>query len=201
MSKRLKRQARPFSGLPTFWSRVCRRVAPLNALHRSLPTCAVMFTTLNLFQTLRCPERSTCSRKNCLFSHAKDIPAPSTLIIPVRLDKEPGGDKSATSSNTTPKVTPTSAKRPAPSSPSPATSSAAEPPRKLQKVGTSSRSRPIPTSSEINVSETIAFQIMSLTSRLGEWCTCAQNQRLTIPSRSGHSSGRFLLFLLLLLCL
>ncbi|GLB33907.1 putative EXOIII [Lyophyllum shimeji] len=89
-----------------------------------------MFSSLGLFQTLRCPDNPPCTRPQCIFSHRQDLPPPAQLIIPVHEPKP-----ASTSSIPT--------KRPISSSPlrsgvaTPTTPE--EPPRKLQKVGVPQR--------------------------------------------------------------
>ncbi|KAH7887664.1 ribonuclease H-like protein [Phlebopus sp. FC_14] len=41
-----------------------------------------MFSTLGLFHSLPCPQKSDCKRAVCLFSHAKDLPQPPLIVAP-----------------------------------------------------------------------------------------------------------------------
>ncbi|PPQ68000.1 hypothetical protein CVT26_007363 [Gymnopilus dilepis] len=92
-----------------------------------------MFATLGLFSSLPCPERPSCSRPNCLFSHSADIPPQRQLVLPKPTPAKPTPAE--------PKPTLVPAKRPtAPSTPP-------EPPRKLQKVAPPQRPLPVQSSS------------------------------------------------------
>lgn len=116
-----------------------------------------MFATTGLFKNLACPERDTCTRQNCLFSHSPDAPAPRPLIkqappVPSRSSASPSTSTlppksppiaNAKKSNAT--IVP--AKRPALSSPTKSTTTSAEPPRKLQKIGSIKRPVAVPSSS------------------------------------------------------
>ncbi|KDR83648.1 hypothetical protein GALMADRAFT_235962 [Galerina marginata CBS 339.88] len=99
-----------------------------------------MFANLGLFKNLACPERGTCARSNCLFSHSSDVPLPRPLIreTPVpstsRLPPDPKKVKDT--------VVP--AKRPAVASPTKSPLTTPEPPRKLQKVGSAQRPLAVP---------------------------------------------------------
>ena len=96
-----------------------------------------MFATLGLFSSLPCPERSSCSRPNCLFSHSADIPPQRQLVLPKPTPAKPTPAE--------PKPTLVPAKRPtAPSTPP-------EPPRKLQKVAPPQRPLPVQSSSRSEV--------------------------------------------------
>ncbi|KAG5725008.1 RNA exonuclease 3 [Termitomyces sp. T112] len=86
-----------------------------------------MFSSLGLFQSLRCPDGPGCTRPRCIFSHKKDILPPPALVIPI---------KSASTS-----TVPT--KRPI-SSPIRPGAAPSEPPRKLQKLAPPQR--PVPAS-------------------------------------------------------
>ncbi|KAH9482740.1 RNA exonuclease 1-like protein [Psilocybe cubensis] len=105
-----------------------------------------MFATTGLFRNLACPERDTCTRQNCLFSHSSDVPPPKPLVkqatpVPTTIRSSTpstSGISSKFSSTSdlhgsNPHVVP--AKRPALASPTKMIPNIAEPPRKLQKVG------------------------------------------------------------------
>ncbi|KAI0771596.1 ribonuclease H-like protein [Trametes elegans] len=111
-----------------------------------------MFPTLGLFQTLPCPEKQHCARRNCLFSHRPDLtkipvtpvpvdvpkPAPSTSAVAPR----PPPSASAASSLSIPaKRSVSSPLRAAGPSNGPSTS---EPPTKLQRAGPSRRPVAVP---------------------------------------------------------
>ena len=116
-----------------------------------LPTA--MFSTLGLFQKLPCPERSRCTRPNCLFSHADDITQIPTVRVPVDAQKpqptaaapQPSVPQPVASTSkqqtqiakiesSIPAKRPLSFVRPGPSAAS-SPGKVAEPPRKLQRVG------------------------------------------------------------------
>ncbi|KAJ3970559.1 hypothetical protein EV361DRAFT_915324 [Lentinula raphanica] len=103
-----------------------------------------MFSTLGLFSNLQCPQKDSCTRSNCLFSHkdSSQLPPPPTLHIPV--DES---NVASSSSSSTPiqaeqaKTVP--AKRTVTSSPTRTpigrASTPVEPPRKLQKLDSSQK--------------------------------------------------------------
>lgn len=95
-----------------------------------------MFTHQGLFKSLACPDRDTCNRPHCLYSHASNIP-PARL--PQFIVKAP------------PPITQAAIpiKRPVVLTTSPPTTS--EPPRKFQKVGTSQRPLAVPSASHSGV--------------------------------------------------
>ncbi|KAJ7228576.1 ribonuclease H-like domain-containing protein [Mycena pura] len=96
-----------------------------------------MFSTLNLFQQLPCPDLSRCTRPKCLFSHRTDLPPVPALAIPV---EQPTSSPSRAISSSATSTVP--AKRPVPGSSIPTSLTPQEPPRKQQKV-TPSRSVPV----------------------------------------------------------
>ncbi|KAJ6539436.1 ribonuclease H-like domain-containing protein [Mycena capillaripes] len=95
-----------------------------------------MFSSLQLFQQLACPDAGRCNRPHCIFIHRTDLPPPPPLVVPV---EQPVSSSSRTNS---PAIIP--AKRPVSSvsTPRPSTPSQ-EPPRKQQKL-TPNRAAPIP---------------------------------------------------------
>ncbi|KAJ7682703.1 ribonuclease H-like domain-containing protein [Mycena polygramma] len=93
-----------------------------------------MFSSLQLFQQLGCPDIGRCNRPHCLFSHRTDLPPPTTLVVPVA---QPASNPSRTSSPTT-----IPAKRPIASTSTPGPSTSQEPPRKQQKLS-ANRAAPI----------------------------------------------------------
>ena len=88
-----------------------------------------MFSTLGLFRNLPCPHRETCTRRNCLYSHAETTPDPRPLIL-VQIKAPVASTSRAITQVKPPEIVP--AKRPAIS---PVKTSFPEPPRKVQKVG------------------------------------------------------------------
>lgn len=46
-----------------------------------------MFSSLGLFQNIACPDKNTCSRPHCIFSHRTDLPPPPELYVPVEESK------------------------------------------------------------------------------------------------------------------
>ncbi|KAJ6485148.1 ribonuclease H-like domain-containing protein [Mycena vitilis] len=93
-----------------------------------------MFSSLQLFQQLGCPDIGRCNRPHCLFSHRTDLPPPTTLVVPVA---QPASNPSRTSSPTT-----IPAKRPIASTSTPGPSTSQEPPRKQQKLS-ATRAAPV----------------------------------------------------------
>ena len=95
-----------------------------------------MFSTLGLFRNLPCPHRETCTRQNCLYSHAETTPDPKPLnLVQVQIKAPVASSSSAQSSRATTQAKPPEiipAKRPAIS---PVKNTFPEPPRKVQKVG------------------------------------------------------------------
>lgn len=108
-----------------------------------------MFSNLGLFKGLACPDRGSCSRLHCLYSHSPNVPQPRALILPVpatsslSLEKGKGLEK--------PKSSVVPAKRPAVASASKGSPGSTEPPRKTQKVGPVQR--PLVVSSAIQRAE------------------------------------------------
>ena len=103
-----------------------------------------MFPTLGLFQSLPCPDKPSCERPNCLFSHSPDVKQVPTTPIPVGAPKASSSKPVAGPSQPSPS---SSKVGPRPSSatvvpakrPGQLTSNGGvvEPPRKLLKVGPS----------------------------------------------------------------
>ena len=102
-----------------------------------------MFTHQGLFKSLACPDRDTCNRPHCLYSHASNIP-PTRL--PQFIVKAPP--------ITTPSQAAIPIKRPVVRTTSPPTP---EPPRKFQKVGTSQRPLAVPSASHSEVRSIYIF--------------------------------------------
>lgn len=122
----------------------------------------VMFPTLGLFQRLPCPEKQSCERPNCLFSHSPDVTQVPTVAIPVDAPKPaaPPQVQPVASSSSIPVKAKTThvvpVKRPIGSpfrtaSPNNGFSSR-EPPSKLQRVGTPQRPVAVPTMAYTSVS-------------------------------------------------
>lgn len=104
-----------------------------------------MFSTLGLFANLQCPQRDSCTRPNCLFSHnaSSDLPPPITLRIPVDEPKVASTSSLPSPLSQTQQAKTVPAKRTVNSSPLRATGSPTltpnEPPRKLQKLNPSQK--------------------------------------------------------------
>lgn len=130
-----------------------------------------MFPILNLFQRDPCPERDTCKRPNCIFSHDPNTPQTPTPRILVESPPQvvPSGSGSGTSTPSSSRIaTPRSSTQSqsqgkrgfsSPLSPSlkaggssAAGPSTGEPPRKLQRVGTAQKPVAIPTATTTSVS-------------------------------------------------
>lgn len=121
-----------------------------------------MFSTLGLFQKLPCPEKEYCKRPNCLFSHSPDVKETPVVHIPVDAPKPTVSPAKSVTSQPGPSILKTSvgssssasipAKRSVgsalrnPGTPGTAT----EPPRKLQKVGTTARPVASPSASSVS---------------------------------------------------
>lgn len=118
------------------------RVSACHAGRRTLD----MFSSLGLFQSLPCPYKSSCTRTKCLFSHKPETQAPS-YIIAVPDNPTP---QQSTSSNVPAKRALPALARPSGLS-SPSTSSSVEPPRKLQKTGSSQKPTAVPSAVQVNV--------------------------------------------------
>ncbi|KII95095.1 hypothetical protein PLICRDRAFT_149506 [Plicaturopsis crispa FD-325 SS-3] len=112
-----------------------------------------MFSSLGLFQEVPCPERQTCRRPRCIFSHRTDLPPAPALNIPIH---EPSQQPVASTSQIQP-AGPSSRPMTIPSkraivnqhrvaSPSNNGSPTSEPPRKLQKTGSVQKPVAVPTS-------------------------------------------------------
>ena len=108
-----------------------------------------MFSNLALFKGLACPDRGSCSRSYCLYSHSPNVPQPRALILPVPSTSSLSPDKGKGLEKPKSSVVP--AKRPAIASPAKGSPGSAEPPRKTQKVGPIQR--PLAVSSAIQRAE------------------------------------------------
>ena len=144
---------------PMFGETRGRRVGLTSSL--SVSSVQDMFPTLSLFQKLPCPEKQSCQRPNCLFSHSPDITQVPTVPIPVDAPKPvasqtqpiPSSSKipaQAKNSHVVPAKRPVSSPLRA-AGPSNGTPSR-EPPSKLQRVGTSQRPAAVSTMSYTSVS-------------------------------------------------
>ncbi|KAF8897630.1 ribonuclease H-like domain-containing protein [Infundibulicybe gibba] len=100
-----------------------------------------MFSSLGLFQTFPCPQRDTCTRPKCIFSHRSDLPPPPPLAIPVQAPKTasiPSEKPPHQSASSSVPSTSVPAKRAVPmNSTRVIGASTGEPPKKLQKLGPS----------------------------------------------------------------
>jgi len=112
-----------------------------------------MFSPLGLFQSLVCPEKDKCTRVPCIFSHRADLPPPPALHLPTQAPPCTAPTRPQPQPQQRLSLTP--AKRPVPHTPprndSTVLSMAAEPPRKLQKVGSAQRPLAIPSASHTEV--------------------------------------------------
>ncbi|KAI0081741.1 ribonuclease H-like protein [Panus rudis PR-1116 ss-1] len=136
---------------------------PFSATQHLLPPLA-MFPTLGLFQKLPCPEKDSCQRVNCIFSHDPNLPPPPTIKIPVEAAIKPVAPGASTTSSSKPATTtpiPKTSfphksvvpphKRPlATSSVGAEHGSTSEPPKKLQRVGPTQRPIAVPTGIQRN---------------------------------------------------
>ncbi|CAA7259853.1 unnamed protein product [Cyclocybe aegerita] len=110
-----------------------------------------MFSTLGLFSSVACPERASCTRPNCLFSHSQNLPLPRPLGLPQVRPSQPVASSSSASpparaAANKPKDSLIPTKRPA-VSPVTGAFTSPEPPRKFQKVGSAQRPSALPTAS------------------------------------------------------
>lgn len=111
-----------------------------------------MFSLLGLFHEGRivCPDRSHCTRPQCVFSHLADLPSPK-LDIPVESPAPASplsGRRVQSDASSIPAKRASSPLRRA-SEPS---SSADEPPRKLLRVGSAQKHLAVPTASSSSAS-------------------------------------------------
>lgn len=112
-----------------------------------------MFSPLGLFRSLVCPEKDKCTRVPCIFSHRDDLPPPHALDLTIHLPEVPTQARPCIAPTThqpqpQQRLSLTPAKRPLPHTPLGNDSTvAAEPPRKLQKVGSAQRPLAIPSAS------------------------------------------------------
>lgn len=115
-----------------------------------------MFSSLRLFQNLVCPERDSCQRPQCIFSHRTDLPQPDPLIIPrdVVINSGPVLEPSLVP---TKRPVPSPARNAQTSSPQPA-----EPPRKFQRTGPTQKPVAVPSDSRPTVSATKLFAFIML---------------------------------------
>ncbi|PPQ99066.1 hypothetical protein CVT24_003626 [Panaeolus cyanescens] len=102
-----------------------------------------MFSSLSLFKNLSCPHLQSCNRLNCPFSHSTTVPPPKPLALDF-LQPNITRTAPASTSNTPESAPIVPAKRPALQSPQKPLSGSKEPPRKLQKVGSSAQPRALP---------------------------------------------------------
>lgn len=153
-----------------------------------------MFSSRGLFQGLACPNKESCNRPHCLFSHAKDIPPPPSLSIPVDTPK-------ANSSIIKPSIASTSAiktvsvKRPIAHSPVPGSgvevrngSSSGEPPRKLQKLA-SLQKQAVPNTSYTSVSAILLLYFSLNYNKVTDGSSYSQSQCGPISDCCASSSG------------
>ncbi|KAH9951613.1 Rexo1 protein [Amylocystis lapponica] len=103
-----------------------------------------MFATLGLFSSLACPQKQSCTRPNCIFSHRPGTAEVFSLHIPVHVPED--SPVAGPSSSSIP------AKRPIHSTDRPPAtshhaSSGAEPPAKLRRTGPTTRPSAISTAS------------------------------------------------------
>lgn len=113
-----------------------------------------MFTTAGLFKDLACPERDTCTRPQCIYSHLSNIPPPKPLGKPAFTSPQSASGTSSGLPRDTAKESVIPAKRPAIVSPSKLLPVSAEPPRKVQKVNPGKRIS-VPTASHTEVRNVI----------------------------------------------
>lgn len=172
-----------------------------------------MFSSLGLFQSLPCPEKSTCKRPGCIFSHLPDVTHIPTVPVPVDIPSTPSTSKpvnvaaaatTATASTSYSQRVVGSASIPAkrPLSPplrraagsndSSSTLSAIEPPRKLQKTGLSKK--PVATAVQPSVSFLSLVQryVRNLKMLDGQdRCTRPSSQCCFVAGRDSRPSGIF----------
>ena len=141
----------------------CRANAQLDAGRAASGTCSqtpstfspAMFPTLGLFQKLPCPEKQSCERPNCLFSHSPTVNQVPTVPIPLVAPQPAAAAQVQPTASTsrvpaqTQKQHVVPVKRPISSplrvaGPSHGTPPR-EPPSKMQRVGTPQRPAAVPT--------------------------------------------------------
>ncbi|KZT74357.1 ribonuclease H-like protein [Daedalea quercina L-15889] len=106
-----------------------------------------MFPAQGLFATLPCPDRQSCHRSSCPFSHDPNAKEDLSVLIPVDAPKQAPVSSPVVQQKPVASVP---AKRPISSAAGPskienASISASEPPRKLQRTGPSKRPVAVPT--------------------------------------------------------
>ena len=130
-------------------------------------TQSTMFPTKGLFQSLPCPERSTCKRVCCPFSHDPNIKLPPIAHIIAEAPKsilKPSSSGPVASSSRTPAPDGSIPAKRSVSSPlrnhsRNGTSSSDEPPRKLQKVGTLQKPGAIPSAQPAKIVSSVRLLI------------------------------------------
>ncbi|KAG6857084.1 hypothetical protein H0H87_009645 [Tephrocybe sp. NHM501043] len=93
-----------------------------------------MFSSLGLFQSVRCPDHPRCPRPRCLYSHRTDLPPPPRLAIPApapAASRRPAASVAPSRPSATPATIPTKRPNATPS---------AGPPRKVQKLAAAAAS-------------------------------------------------------------
>lgn len=132
-----------------------------------------MFAPQGLFKSLACPDRGTCNRPHCLYSHASNIP-PTRL--PQFIVKAPPPITQAAIPIKRPVVQTTLTPTP-------------EPPRKFQKVGTFQRPLAVPSASHSEV-RSIYIYIYCLTLiNILVRRTNLEGQCCSISGRCSRSTG------------
>lgn len=121
-----------------------------------------MFSSLGLFQSLRCPDNDSCRRTQCIFSHREDLPPtretqillhePSSVASRSTAYRSPSTSQAV---NTTRTLAATGTKRAVPTTPPGAGtrngSPVGEPPRKLQKLSVAQRPIAVPRATSTSV--------------------------------------------------
>jgi hypothetical protein len=152
----------------------------------------IMFTTLGLFQNIACPDRNSCTRTTCIFSHfpVADLPPQQSLFIPVDEPKASTSSARPTNDNAT-----IPSKRPVANSPLRGAGlnngdPIGEPPRKVQRLGSTQRQVSTPsTSSYTNVSAILVQPLVVKCPPNLDRSSSSQSQCCSIKSSRACSAG------------
>lgn len=154
-----------------------------------------MFSPLGLFRSLVCPEKDKCTRVPCIFSHRDGLPPPHALDLTIHLPTQARPCIVPPTPQPQPqqRLSLAPAKRPLPHTPlgndSTIPSVAAEPPRKLQKVGSAQRPLAIPSASHTEVRR-LARSKRTARMIVEDWSTYSQSSSSAIAGSDSHSAGK-----------
>ena len=136
-----------------------------------------MFSSLGLFQNLPCPERTTCTRPTCIFSHRTDLPPSPSLNIPVNEPKIASSSTQRGLSAAIPAKRSVNASLPESGNGRPL----GEPPRKLQKLSPQ-KALAVPSTSYTSVTFPATILVPMRLTTYADWCPYTQGECSTISS-------------------